>query len=105
MQGDEQIMVYDQAELLEILKDNRYHSPEDSETDQDSGNQVINVYNLSWRSTEVQYFSILFRNFSLKAWLISIFLCFIFIVDRITPKIRSSCVYIANGSANTSPQL
>jgi len=40
-----------------ILEDNRYHSPEDSETGGEEGAaRAINVYNPSWRSDEVQYF-------------------------------------------------
>ncbi|CAB5215295.1 unnamed protein product [Rhizophagus irregularis] len=45
---------YDKTEVLNILKDTRYHSPEDSETDkeQPDGKRKIIVYNLSWRSDE-----------------------------------------------------
>ena len=45
-----------------ILKDNRYHSPEDSETDEEGvdGKRAINVYNLSWRSREVRYFVLIY---------------------------------------------
>ncbi|POG78938.1 hypothetical protein GLOIN_2v1766266 [Rhizophagus irregularis DAOM 181602=DAOM 197198] len=43
-----------ETEVLNILKDTRYHSPEDSETDkeQPDGKRKIIVYNLSWRSDE-----------------------------------------------------
>jgi hypothetical protein len=47
---------YDREELIGILKDNRYHSPEDSESGGEPGNRAINVYNPSWRSEEVRYF-------------------------------------------------
>ncbi|CAB4384952.1 unnamed protein product [Rhizophagus irregularis] len=42
-------------EVLNILKDTRYHSPEDSETDkeQPDGKRKIIIYNLSWRSDEL----------------------------------------------------
>ena len=54
--NDERIDEHDKGELLAILKDNRYHSPEDSETDEaDESRRVINVYNPSWRSDEVRY--------------------------------------------------
>ena len=55
--GDEQLTKYNERELGRILGDNRYYSPKDSETDpQGSDKHKINVYNLSWRSNEVQYF-------------------------------------------------
>ena len=58
--GDERILKYDKEELLRILGDNRYHSPEDSVTDsEETETRTINVYNPSWRSDEVRYF---FRN-------------------------------------------
>jgi len=56
---DEQIADYDKNGLLKILRDNHYHSPEDSETDEGQegdGKRSINIYNLSWRSEEVRYF-------------------------------------------------
>ncbi|CAB5395486.1 unnamed protein product [Rhizophagus irregularis] len=45
---------YDKTEVLNILKDTRYHSPEDSETDkeQPDGKRKIIIYNLSWHSDE-----------------------------------------------------
>ena len=55
--GDERLTKYNEQELGRILGDNRYHSPEDLETDlQGSGKRKINVYNSSWRSDEIQYF-------------------------------------------------
>jgi hypothetical protein len=54
---DERITDYEKEELLKILSDNRYHSPEDSETDEEGGGKrSINVYSLSWRSEEVRCF-------------------------------------------------
>ncbi|GET57056.1 hypothetical protein GLOIN_2v1785716 [Rhizophagus irregularis DAOM 181602=DAOM 197198] len=46
---------YDKTEVLNILKDTRYHSPEDSETDkeQPDGKRKIIIYNLSWHSDEL----------------------------------------------------
>ncbi|GBC38959.2 hypothetical protein GLOIN_2v1469591 [Rhizophagus irregularis DAOM 181602=DAOM 197198] len=43
------------AQLLNVLSDNRYHSPEYSESDEEQpdGKRHINVYNLSWRSEEL----------------------------------------------------
>ena len=54
---DERIAQYDKDELLELLKDNRSHSPEDSETGKEGvdAKRVINVYSLSWRSEEVRF--------------------------------------------------
>ncbi|GET57059.1 hypothetical protein GLOIN_2v1785716 [Rhizophagus irregularis DAOM 181602=DAOM 197198] len=48
---------YDKTEVLNILKDTRYHSPEDSETDkeQPDGKRKIIIYNLSWHSDETAY--------------------------------------------------
>ncbi|POG62308.1 hypothetical protein GLOIN_2v1811485 [Rhizophagus irregularis DAOM 181602=DAOM 197198] len=45
---------YDKTEVLNILKDTRYHSPEDSETDkeQPDGKRKIIFYNLCWHSDE-----------------------------------------------------
>ncbi|GBC44608.2 hypothetical protein GLOIN_2v1785716 [Rhizophagus irregularis DAOM 181602=DAOM 197198] len=52
--NDDRVKDYDKTEVLNILKDTRYHSPEDSETDkeQPDGKRKIIVYNLSWRSDE-----------------------------------------------------
>ncbi|CAB4386082.1 unnamed protein product [Rhizophagus irregularis] len=53
--NDDRVKDYDKTEVLNILKDTRYHSPEDSETDkeQPDGKRKIIVYNLSWRSDEM----------------------------------------------------
>ena len=53
--GNEQIMNYNRDELIKILQDKRYHSPEHSETDEEnpSNKRRIYVYNPSWRSKEV----------------------------------------------------
>ncbi|CAB5376953.1 unnamed protein product [Rhizophagus irregularis] len=55
--NDNRVKDYDKTEVLNILKDTRYHSPEDSETDkeQPDGKRKIIVYNLSWRSDERNY--------------------------------------------------
>jgi hypothetical protein len=42
-------------ELLPIIKDNGYHSPEFSSADED-GNNIIAVRNPSWRSSTVSDF-------------------------------------------------
>ena len=49
-------------ELKPIIDDNFYHSPEDSETDQEnpSGQRNIVVRDLDWRSTAVSIFLFLF---------------------------------------------
>ncbi|PKC64694.1 hypothetical protein RhiirA1_462047 [Rhizophagus irregularis] len=46
---------YDRKELLNVLSDNRYHSAEYSESDEEQpdGKRHINVYNPSWRSEEL----------------------------------------------------
>ncbi|EXX67679.1 hypothetical protein RirG_112280 [Rhizophagus irregularis DAOM 197198w] len=53
--NNDRVKDYDKTEVLNILKDTRYHSPEDSETDkeQPDGKRKIIVYNLSWRSDEL----------------------------------------------------
>ncbi|GBC32906.2 hypothetical protein GLOIN_2v1836057 [Rhizophagus irregularis DAOM 181602=DAOM 197198] len=52
--NDEKLENYDRKELLNVLSDNRYHSPEYSESDEEQpdGKRHINVYNPSWRSEE-----------------------------------------------------
>jgi hypothetical protein len=57
---DARIIGYETRELLKLLANRSYHSPEISETDEDdSSKTVINVYNYSWRSEEVcLYFNI-----------------------------------------------
>ena len=51
---DSCITKYEKRPLLKILADRAYHSPELSETDEESSdNTVINVYDLTWRSDEV----------------------------------------------------
>ena len=49
---DEQVLIYEKRELLKVLANRDYHSPELSETE-DEGHIVINVYDYSWRSDEV----------------------------------------------------
>ncbi|CAB5394689.1 unnamed protein product [Rhizophagus irregularis] len=53
--NDDRVKDYDKTEVLNILKDTRYHSPEDSEMDkeQPDGKRKIIVYNLSWRFDEL----------------------------------------------------
>ncbi|GET65846.1 hypothetical protein GLOIN_2v1885757 [Rhizophagus irregularis DAOM 181602=DAOM 197198] len=53
--NDEKLENYDRKELLNVLNDNRYHSPEYSESDEEQpdGKRHINVYNPSWRSEEL----------------------------------------------------
>jgi hypothetical protein len=50
--NDERIVNYEKRELLKLLADRGFHSPELSETDDDD-KTVINVYDFSWRSNEV----------------------------------------------------
>jgi hypothetical protein len=54
--NDDQVKDYDKKEVLKIMKNTRYHSPEDSETneEQPNGKRKINVYNISWRSNKVR---------------------------------------------------
>ncbi|CAB5193383.1 unnamed protein product [Rhizophagus irregularis] len=53
--NDDRVKDYDKTEVLNILKDTRYRSSEDSETDkkQPDGKRKIIIYNLSWRSDEL----------------------------------------------------
>ena len=46
------------GELLDVIKEIRVHSPEESETDPERPNskRKINVYNHSWRFDEVVFF-------------------------------------------------
>ena len=48
-------MNYNRNEIIKLLGDNRFHSPEHSESDegQPEGKRLVNVYNPSWRSEEV----------------------------------------------------
>ncbi|CAB4412917.1 unnamed protein product [Rhizophagus irregularis] len=54
--NDKKLENYDRKELLNVLSDNRYHSPEYSELDEEQpdSKRHINVYNPSWRSEEVR---------------------------------------------------
>ena len=54
---------YDRGDIMNILRDTEYHSPEVSETDDENGKRKVNVYDLSWRSKEV---IILFMQYSIK---------------------------------------
>jgi len=57
--NDERVGNYDRDELMKLLMDNRYHSPEESITGEDTdpnrtdNKRKIHVYNPSWRSEEV----------------------------------------------------
>jgi hypothetical protein len=53
---DGRIISYERRDLLKILANRAYHSPEVSETEDEGSKSVINVYDLSWRSEEVTYF-------------------------------------------------
>ncbi|POG72129.1 hypothetical protein GLOIN_2v1773969 [Rhizophagus irregularis DAOM 181602=DAOM 197198] len=55
--NNSEISKYNKEELLKILKNRKYHSPEISESDDDPVNQnkrIICVYDLSWRSDELK---------------------------------------------------
>ena len=54
-------MEYDQDELISILQNNRYHSPEISETDEEnsSSKRLIYVYDRSWHFNKVSYLFVL----------------------------------------------
>ncbi|PKK65879.1 hypothetical protein RhiirC2_715250 [Rhizophagus irregularis] len=55
--NNSEISKYNKEELLKILKNRKYHSPEISESDDDPINQnkhIICVYDLSWRSDELK---------------------------------------------------
>ncbi|UZO22787.1 uncharacterized protein OCT59_015137 [Rhizophagus irregularis] len=49
---DSQITSYGKRDLLKILANHAYHSPEVSETEDEGSKSVINVYDLSWRLEE-----------------------------------------------------
>ena len=53
---DSRITSYGKWDLLKILANRAYHSPEVSETEDEGSKSVINVYDLSWRSEKVTYF-------------------------------------------------
>jgi hypothetical protein len=51
---DERITKYDKDLLIKMLANRSYHSPELSDTDEENREKsVVNVYDLSWRSSEV----------------------------------------------------
>lgn len=60
--NDRLIKNFKDGELKPIIDDNFYHSPEDSETDQEnpSGKRNIVVRDLDWRSSAVSIFPFLF---------------------------------------------
>lgn len=74
---DSKVMKYGKRDLLKILADRAYHSPEISETEDEGSKSVINVYDLSWRSEEVIYFILTFY-FAMYFSLILILLIFTF---------------------------
>jgi hypothetical protein len=94
---DERVTDYDKDELISILQDNRYHSPEDSESGGEPGNRSINVYNLSWRSDEVSYFINLFSKKALTK--ISS------IAERVAPILGQPCVLATICSTNKDQKL
>jgi hypothetical protein len=60
--NDRLIKNFKKRELKPIIDDNFYHSPEDSETDQEnpSGKRNIVIRDLDWRSSAVSIFLFLF---------------------------------------------
>ncbi|CAB4405200.1 unnamed protein product [Rhizophagus irregularis] len=55
---DVRIAHYEKQEMINIIQDIRYHSPELSETDEENASEKrqIVVYNRSWRSSELKTF-------------------------------------------------
>jgi len=52
--GDERIIGYEKRQLLKMLANRSYHSPEISESDEENPDKtIICVYDYSWRSQEV----------------------------------------------------
>jgi hypothetical protein len=51
--GDPLIKKFKKENLQLIMDNNGYHSPEDSETDQETGKRKIMVKDLRWRSSTV----------------------------------------------------
>ncbi|CAB4397945.1 unnamed protein product [Rhizophagus irregularis] len=71
--NDEKLENYDRKELLNVLSDNRYHSPEYSESDEEQpdGKRHINIYNIVSRHsrgapnwTYVEQNTLAYTNFS-----------------------------------------
>jgi hypothetical protein len=56
--NDQLIRKFSERELRTFKTDNRYHSPEDSETDQSnpSGSKIIITRDIRWRSDTVSKF-------------------------------------------------
>lgn len=50
---DELIKQIKDVDLKPVIDNNLYHSPEDSETDQESGEKKIVIKDLRWRSSTV----------------------------------------------------
>jgi hypothetical protein len=59
---DQLIKQFQSTDLQPILDNNLYHSPEDSETDQETDENLIVVKDLKWRSSTVSV-SFFFENF------------------------------------------
>lgn len=54
------IKQFDPKELKLVCDDNHFHSPEDSETDTESGKSIIAVKDLKWRSSTVSIPSLMY---------------------------------------------
>lgn len=57
---NQEVTEYDKAELITLLANRKIHSPEISETDEESLVRNICVYDLSWRSDRVLYLIFVF---------------------------------------------
>lgn len=70
--NDRLIKNFKDRELKPIIDDNFYHSPEDSETDQENptGKRNIVVRDLNWRSSAVSIFLFLFISLFLYFFLL-----------------------------------
>ena len=95
-------MKYDEKELIELLADKKIHSPEMSETDEESQSRIINVYDLSWRSDEVLY---LIFYFFLFVYLIFTLLLFVSVKESSLKSSQSVCSNITIGSINKKLKL
>ncbi|RHZ75279.1 hypothetical protein Glove_216g172 [Diversispora epigaea] len=67
--NDPNIIDYDKESLLRMLANRAFHSPEMSDTDEeDHSKTVVNVYDLSWRSTEELNINVLVRPKYTNLW-------------------------------------
>jgi hypothetical protein len=98
--GDERIIGYEKRQLLKMLANRSYHSPEISESDEENPDKtIVCVYDYSWRSQEVYtsifiilryllYFDIYTSIYHSRSFLYFVFILFIlsFLAKKFTSK-------------------